>query len=237
MRWRVTRRRLFALTSVLLVRLAAGGLVAAQEIALRPSVALADVAITPGGSRLPPAHIGGTIVELMMAQLVASQRFQVYDGQWLVPTDDAGHPNLAQLRAAAAEHNVDYLVLGRVTAFDTDQKKKRFGGLLPTPFLLGGVTRDYSQVRIGISFRLVDVRTGEVVATASGDGVSTRRGLRIGSGGFIKGLPVGGLVDTTRASLPRDAMLSEALIRAVRWAAKGLTDSFSALDPGARRFP
>lgn len=215
-------RALFSLASVFAIRLVAVGVVTAQEVAIRPSIAIADVAITPGSSTLPPAHIGGAIVELMMAQLVASQRFQVYDGQWLVPTDHAGHPNLAQLRAAAAEHNVDYLVLGRVTAFDTDQKKRRFGGLLPKPLLLGALTRDYSQVRIGLSFRLVDVRTGEIVSTASGDGVSTRRGLKIGGGGLVKGLPVGALVTTTRAALPRDSMLHEALIRAVQWAAKGL---------------
>jgi curli biogenesis system outer membrane secretion channel CsgG len=216
------RRTLLSVVSVVMVRLAAVGVVAAQEIAVRPSIAMADVAISPGSSTLPPTHIGGTISELMMAQLVASQRFQVYDGQWLVPTDEAGRPNLARLRAAAAEHNVDYLLLGRVTAFDTDQKKKRFGGLLPKPLLLGAFTRDYSQVRIGLSFRLVDVRTGEIVSTASGDGVSTRRGLKIGGGGLVKGLPLGVLSSTTRAALPRDAMLSEALIRAVQWAAKGL---------------
>ena len=228
----MTRRALFSLASVLAIRLAAVGVVTAQEIAVRPSLAIADVAITPGGSTLPPAHIGGAIVELLTGQLVASQRFQVYDGQWLVPGDEAGHPNLARLRAAAAEHNVDYLVLGRVTAFDTDHKKKRFGGLLPKPLLLGAFTRDYSQVRIGLSFRLVDVRTGEVVASASGDGVSTRRGLKMGGGGLVKGLPLGALVDTTRVALPRDAMLSEALIRAVQWAAKGL--AAATLEPRPR---
>ena len=216
-------RALLSLASVFVIRLVAVGVVTAQEVAVRPSLAIADVAITPGSSTLPPAHIGHTIVELMMGELVTSQRFQVYDGQWLVPTNETGRPNLAHLRAAAAEHNVDYLVLGSVTAFDTDQKKRRFGGLLPKPLLLGAVTRDYSIVRIGISFRMVDVRTGEVVATATGDGVSTKRGLSIGGGGFVKGLPIGALSSTTRAVLPRDAMLSEALIRAVRWAAKGLT--------------
>jgi len=219
----VTRRALFSLASVFVVRLVAVGLVAAQEIAIRPSVAIADVTITPGGSMLPPAHIGGTIVELLMGELVASQRFQVYDGQWLVPTGETGRPNLARLRAAAAEHNVDYLVLGSITAFDTDQKRKRFGGLLPTPFLLAGLSRERSNVRIGLSFRMVDVRTGEIVATASGDGVSTRRGLKVGGGGFVKGLPVGALVNTTQTPMPRDSMLSEALIRAVHWVAKGLT--------------
>lgn len=231
----MTRRALVSLASVFLIRLAAVGVVAAQEIAVRPSLAIADVAITPGGSMLPPAHIGNTIVELLMGELVKSQRFQVYDGQWLVPTDEVGRPNLAQLRTAAAEHNVDYLVLGSVTAFDTDQKKKRFGGLLPKPLLLGAFTRDHSIVRIGVSFRIVDVRTGEIVATASGDGVSTRRGLSIGAGGLIKGLPVGALSGSTRAALPRDAMLSEALIRAVDWAARSLVTATFDASRTARR--
>jgi curli biogenesis system outer membrane secretion channel CsgG len=219
----VTRRALFSLGSVVVIRLAAVGVVAAQEIAVRPSIAIADVAITPAGSTLPPAHIGGAIVQLMIGELVTSQRFQIYDGQWLVPSDETGRPNLARLRAAAAEHQVDYLVLGSVTAFDTDQKKSRFGGILPKPFLLAALSRDRSHVRIGVSFRMVDVRTGEIVATASGDGVSTRRGLSIGGGGLVKGLPIAAIGSSARSALPRDAMLNEALIRAVHWAAKGLT--------------
>lgn len=220
-----TRRALFSLASVFAIRLVAGGLVAAQEVAVRPSIAIADVAVTPGGWTLPPPQLGSTIVDLLMGELVGSQRFQVYDGQWLVPSTEAGRPDLARLRAAAAEHNVDYVVLGSLTAFDTEQKKKRFGGLLPKPFMLGGFSREQAQLRVTLSFRIVDVRTGEVVATAAGGGLSTRKNLSIGGGGLVHGLPVGALVGAARAGSARDAMLNDAVRKAVHAAAQALAQA------------
>ena len=51
------------------------------------------------------------------------------------------HPNLAQLRASAAQHRIDYVMLGSLTAFATEHKKKQFGGVLPQPRALGGFSR------------------------------------------------------------------------------------------------
>ena len=219
----MTRRSLLGLASVLVIRLAAAGLVAAQEVAVRPSLAIADVAVTPGGWTLPPSQLGSTIVDLMIGALAPSQRFQIYDGQWLVPAAETGHPNLARLRAAAAEHNVDYVVLGSVTGFDTEHKKKKIGGLLPRVFLLGGGSRDRAELRIAMSFRIVDVRTGEIVATASGEGSSVRSSVSVAGGGFVRGVPMGALISSTRSAAPlRDVMLNEAVKRAVHAAAQSL---------------
>jgi curli biogenesis system outer membrane secretion channel CsgG len=209
-----------------MIRLAAVGVVAAQEVAVRPSIAIADIAITPGGWTLPPPQLGSTIVDLMIGALAPSQRFQIYDGQWLVSAAEAGRPNLARLRAAAAEHNVDFLVLGSVTGFDTEHKKKRIGGLLPRVFLLGGGSRDRAELRIAMSFRIVDVRTGEIVATASGEGSSVRGGVSVAGGGIVRGVPVGALVSSTRSAAPlRDVMLNEAVKGAVHAAAQSLSST------------
>src|SRR5918995_72260 len=162
----VRRRALFSLVSVVTIRLVAVGVVTAQEVAIRPSIAIADVAITPGGWTLPPPQLSAAIVELLMGELVSSQRFAVYDGQWLVPESEIGRPNLERLRAAAAERRVDYVVVGSLTTFANEQKKKRFGGLVPKPLVLGGFSRDHAQLKVSMSFRLVDVRTGLIVATA-----------------------------------------------------------------------
>jgi len=192
----------------------------------KPTIAIADVAITPGGWTLPPPQLSGTIVELMLDELVTSERFHLYDGQWLVPESDAGfRTNLERLRAAAAERRVDYLVLGSLTAFSTEEKKKRFGGVIPTPFLIGGVTKDQAQLHVELRFRVVDVRTGEIVATATGEGIGIRRATGVAAGGFIGGavpVPVGALA-AARLPAARDAMLDEALRQAVRNAALSLS--------------
>lgn len=218
----MTRRLIGALVvGIIRVTVATGAM--AQDAAARPSVAIADVAITPGGWTLPPPQLSGTIVELLMNELVSSQRFHLYDGQWLVPESEAGgRVNLERLRAAAAERRVDYLVLGRLTGFSSESKKKGFGAVLPVPFALGGFSRDQAQLRVSMAFRLVDVRTGEIVASVSGDGIGRRRATAIGGLGVVHGLPLGALAGAARAHSARDAMLDEAVRMAVHNAALAL---------------
>jgi curli biogenesis system outer membrane secretion channel CsgG len=216
----MTRRKLAGALLVGIVRVTVATGAMAQDAAARPSVAIADVAISPGGWTLPPPQLSGTIVELLMNELVASQRFHLYDGQWLVPESEAaGHVNVERLRAAAAERRLDYLVLGRLTSFSSENKKKGFGAVLPVPFGLGGFSRDQAQLRVSMTFRIIDVRTGEIVATMSGDGIGRRRATAVGGLGVVHGLPLGALAGAARVHSSRDAMLDEAVRMAVHNAA------------------
>ena len=211
------------------VTLATGAM--AQDAQARPSVAIADVAITPGGWTLPPAQLSSAIIETMMSELVSSEKFRVYDGHWLVPEQEAGRANLDHLRAAAAERGVDYVVVGSLNEFSTEQKKKRLGGIFPKPFLVGGFSRHQEQLRVSMTFRIVDVQTGEIAASAVGDGLGLRRGTSIGGGGIFHGLPVGAVIGTVRAVSARDAMLNEAVRMAVHNAALALTQHAARLEP------
>ena len=140
-----------------------------------------------------------------------------------MPADEAGgHADFARLRAAAADRHVDYLVLGRLTAFSTEHQKKGFGGVIPLPFVGGGFSRDQSLLRVSIAFRLIDVRTGEIVASVSGDGLGHRRATVGGGFGIIHGLPIGALAGAAQAHSARDAMLDEAVRQAVHAAALDL---------------
>jgi curli biogenesis system outer membrane secretion channel CsgG len=216
----MARRKLIGAILVGIIRVTVATGAMAQDAAARPSVAIADVAVTPGGWTLPPPQLSATIIEMMMGELVSSQRFHLYDGQWLVPEDEAGgHADLQRLRAAAAERRVDYLVLGRLTAFSNEQKKKGFGGAIPVPFILGGFSRQQAQLHVALSFRIVDVRSGEVVASASADGFGLRRSTAGGAFGVVHGLPIGAIAGTVRAHSARDAMLDEAVRMAVHGAA------------------
>lgn len=220
----MTRRRLIGAVIVGVIRVSVATGAMAQDALAKPSVAIADVAITPGGWTLPPPQLSDTIVELMMSELVATDRFHLYDGQWLVPDDEVGgHADLQRLRAAAAERHVDYLVLGRLTAFSSEHKKKGFGGALPLPFILGGFSRDQAQLRVSINFRIIDVRSGEIVASASGDGLGVRRATAAGGLAIVHGLPLGAIAGAARARPARDAMLDEAVRMAVHGAALELS--------------
>jgi curli biogenesis system outer membrane secretion channel CsgG len=221
----MSRRRLVGALLVGVIRVSVGTGAMAQDASARPAVAIVDVAITPGGWTLPPPQLSGTIVEMMMGELVASQRFHVYDGQWLVPESEAGGPvNLERLRTAAVERRLDYVVVGTLTAFSTENTSRRFGGVIPTPFFLAGVSRQQAQLRVEISFRIVDVRSGEVVASATGQGMGIRRATGVAAGGIVgraMPLPVGAFA-AARLPSARDAMLDEAVKQAVRSAAAAL---------------
>jgi len=212
-------RRTIGLMLVGLIRVTVATGAMAQPADARPSMALADVAITPGGWTLPPPQLSATIVELMMNELVASDRFHLYDGQWLVPEEEAGgHADLSRVRAAAAGRHMDYIILGRLTAFASERGRKGFGGVVPLP-LIGGFSRERSQLKVSLAFRIVDVRTGEIVASASGDGVGQRHTTSGGGFGVVHGLPIGAIAGAAQAHSARDAMLDEAVRMAVHAAA------------------
>jgi curli biogenesis system outer membrane secretion channel CsgG len=192
----------------------------------KPTIAIADVVVSPGGWTLPPPQMGGAIVDLLVGELVTSQQFHVYDGQWLVPQREAGgHVNLPHLCAAAAERHVDYLVLGSVTAFSMVQTGRHAGGLLPLHAAAGGggYSSSRSRLAVDVTFRIVDVRTGEILTTAMGEGIGTRKSTGLGLLGFVRGIPlplIAGAAQTVANA--RDAMLDEALKHAVHDAALAL---------------
>ena len=59
----------------------------------------------------------------MLDRLVASDRYHVLDGQWL-PHGRRWQNAPEELRADAAAAGVDYLVLGSITRFSTEQKQR-----------------------------------------------------------------------------------------------------------------
>ena len=171
--------------------------------------------------------MGATIVELTVGELVESRQFHVYDGQWLVPQNETGGGvNLTRLRAAAADRHIDYLVLGSVTAFSIVQQRSNGGAFVPLHAIApgGAYTSARSVVAVDVVFRIVDVRTGEIVTTAIGQGKGTRKSTGVGVLGFLKCVPlpfIGGVAHNVANA--RDAMLDEALQQAVHNAALSLS--------------
>ena len=218
-------KRYTVLVPVFVVLLAwpAGRVAAAQDG--KPTLAIADVALTAGGTTLPPPQLGASIVAQLLDELVSSDSFHVYDGQWLVPEDESGgRVNLERLRASAASSHVDYVVLGTLTTFSTEQRAKRGGGIFPKPFLAGGFSREQILTAVGLTFRIVDVRTGEIVTSASARGRGSRRSTGLGLLGLVRGLPLAG-GGSSRMSGSRDAMLDDAVREAVHGAAQALAAS------------
>ena len=89
--------------------------------------------------------------------------------------------------------------------------------------LLAGVRRNRIELVIGITVRVVDVRSGEVATTATSQGMSDRKALRVGALGFFPRGGGGGFSNESTES--KDAQLGEAVQRAVATAAQGIINA------------
>jgi hypothetical protein len=112
---------------------------------------------------------------------------------------------------------VDAIVIGSITQFGRDDKSTGVaGGALSRVtgrFGIGGVKRTESKAVVGISARMVDTETAEVLATARGLGESTRTGTNLlgAGGGSVVG---GGAVDMTSKNFAA-TILGEAVNKSV----------------------
>jgi curli biogenesis system outer membrane secretion channel CsgG len=195
-----------------------------EESPVRPTLAIVDFDVTPAGSTLPPPHLGTTAAQLVLDRLVSASEFHMLDGRWLQPGDRTLDPRTAAqaLRINAREAGVDYLVLGSITRFSAENRQRSAGGGgfgLPA---LGGYRRQTNELVVSLWASIVDVATGEVVATTTGTGNGTRRKVALGAVGLLP-FGVGGL--TSGSSASRDAQLDEAIRQATSSAASGLLNA------------
>jgi curli biogenesis system outer membrane secretion channel CsgG len=83
---------------------------------------------------------------------------------------------------------VDAIVIGSITQFGRDDKNTSVGGSgiggLAGRYGLGGVGHKESKAVVNITARIINVETGEILGSATGQGTSQRSGTSlIGSGG------------------------------------------------------
>jgi len=208
----------------------AGSARAADDVAHRPRVAVVDFDATPGGWTLPPPQLGTTVAELLLDNLVGVAPFHLLDGRWLSSGASASNRDEATqaLRENARRSGVDYLIVGSITRFSNEQRHRTVGGGGFRVPLAGGVRRERNEIVVSILAKVVDVRSGEVVATITAQGAGTRRTLRLGALGLLRA--AGGAVVSSGSSSSRDAQLDEAVREAVATAAQGLVNAAPRLE-------
>jgi curli biogenesis system outer membrane secretion channel CsgG len=193
-----------------------------------PTLAIVDFETTPAGSIIPPPHLGGAIADLMLDRLVASGSYRVLDARWL-PGSTAGATSRAgieALRLKLQDAGVDYVILGSMTRFTMEEQHRTLGAGAFIP-VLGGLKRRKSDLAVAITVRVVDVRTGEVATTATSQGVAGRKHLALGLAALVTRGGAGGYSRSSSGS--RDAMLDEAVRRAVATAAQGIVNAATRL--------
>jgi curli biogenesis system outer membrane secretion channel CsgG len=167
--------------------------------------------------------VGKGIADLLVEKLVQDGTYSVIERKSLdkiMTEQNFSNSDRADASSAARLGRilgVDAIVIGSITQFGRDDKSTGVGGgalsRVTGRFGVGGVKRTESKAVVGISARMVDTETAEVLAAARGLGESTRKGTNLlgAGGGSVVG---GGAVDMTSKNFAA-TILGEAVNQSV----------------------
>lgn len=173
--------------------------------------------------------VGKGITDLLISNLVKDGTYSVIERaalDKLMQEQNFSNSNRADPTSAAALGKllgVDVIIIGSITQFGNETKKQNIGGGGGGfgGFGLGGVGHSKSNANVGITARMVNVDTGEILAVADGAGTSSRSSTSLlGGGGNWSGFG-GGNVDFGSSNF-QETIIGEATKKAVDQLSAGL---------------
>ena len=183
--------------------------------------------------------VGRGVADLLVGQLVKDGVYAVIERKALdkvmseqnFANSDRADPTTAAKIGRVL--GVDAIIVGSITQFGRDDKATTVGGQalgsITGKFGLGGVQKRNAKAVVGISARMVDTSTAEILAAADGKGESKRSGASLVGAGGGAGGSGGGLYDMTSSNFG-NTLLGEAVHEAV-------TNVATQLDQNAQRLP
>ncbi len=231
------RRALASLLAVLLCGVACFGQAQKRRIAVLDfdyGTVQSSVAAVFGQNE----DVGKGVSDLLIDQLVKAGAYEVIERQALNKIlAEQNFSNSDRADSATAVRigkllGVNAIVIGSITQFGRDDQNKTVGGSALGSFTgrfgIGGFQKKKARAVVGISARLVDVTTGQILTVADGKGTSTRSGVSLlGAGGGAGGAG-GGNVDMTSANFGA-TLLGEAVHQAVNSVASQLDQNAATL--------
>lgn len=135
--------------------------------------------------------IGKGISDLLVNQLINDGQYRVFERSALDKIikeqnfSNSDRVNPASAAKIGALLGVDTIIIGDITTFGRDDKNYGGGGGGSSfgRFGLGGLGVRKDKAVVEITARLVDVNTGEILASVTGRGESQRSGSNFGGGG------------------------------------------------------
>ena len=173
--------------------------------------------------------VGRGISDLLVDRLVTSGVYSVIERKALdtiLAEQNFSNSDRADTSSAAKLGRilgVDTIIIGSITQFGRDDKSTSIGGFgrATGRFGIGGIGKKKAKAVVGISARMINVDTAEILGVASGKGESTRSGTKlIGAGGSYGGAG-GGAYDMSSSNFA-GTILGEAVGQAVDEVAKQL---------------
>jgi curli biogenesis system outer membrane secretion channel CsgG len=168
--------------------------------------------------------VGKGISDLLVQKLVQDGKYSVIERNALDKV--LGEQNFANSDRADSSTaakigrilGVDAVIVGTITQFGRDDKNTTVGGGAfggyGSKYGLGGIGKHNSKAVVGISARLVDTTTAEILAAVTGSGQSTRSGTSLIGAGGGGGNGADGNYDMSSHNFA-DTILGEAVHQAV----------------------
>lgn len=166
--------------------------------------------------------IGKGITDLLIDKLVNDGNYSVIERQAMskvLAEQNFSNSNRADANSAAQIGKllgVSAIIIGDITQFGRDDHNTNVGGMGSTlgKYGLGGVGLHKGQATVAVTARLVDVNTGEILASVTGTGSSKRSGTNLLGGGGSGWNSGGGHIDMGSANFGQ-TIIGEAVHSAV----------------------
>ena len=180
--------------------------------------------------------VGKGISDLLVQQLVTDAKYsliernaidKIMNEQNFANSDRADTSTAAKIGKILG---VDAVIMGSITQFGRDDQNKTYGGGVSTlsKFGIGGLQKRDAKAVVGITARMVDTTTGEILAAVTGTGQSQRKGTSLAGAGGGGGNAAGGGYDMTSKNFG-ETIIGEAVHQAVTQVASQLDDKATAL--------
>ncbi len=152
--------------------------------------------------------IGKGISDLLVNKLVNDGTYRVIERQALdkiLKEQNFSNSDRADTTTAAKIGRVlgvDTIITGDITQFGRDDQNRSIGGAGSTfgRYGIGGVGTHKAKAVVEVTARMVDVNTGEILASATGHGESERSGTNLLGGGGSGWNSGGGHVDMSSSN-------------------------------------
>lgn len=184
--------------------------------------------------------IGKGISDMLVNQLVNNGTYRVFERAALdkiINEQNFSNSNRADPATAAkigALAGVDTIIIGDITTFGRDDKNYGGGavGYGLGKFGMGGLGLHKAKAVVEITARMVDVNTGEILASVTGRGESKRSGTDMLGGGGSGWSGGGGHLDMGSANFGQ-TIIGEATTSSVDQVATGLDGKSASLPTAA----
>jgi curli biogenesis system outer membrane secretion channel CsgG len=182
--------------------------------------------------------VGKGISDLLVQQLVTDAKYSLIERNAIEKImNEQNFANSDRVDPTSAAKigkilGVDAVIMGSITQFGRDDQNKTIGGGAlggyGSKFGLGGVSKKESKAVVGITARMVDTTTGEILAAVTGTGESSRKGTSLIGAGGGGGNAAGAGYDMSSKNFG-ETILGEAVHQAVTQMATQLDSKADAL--------